>query len=48
MNKSDVDIFEKLSGQLISVYDEVSLLSKKPKKSSVEQDVDPSKDASDS
>jgi hypothetical protein len=29
MNKSDVDIFEKLSGQLISVYDEVSLLSKK-------------------
>lgn len=29
MNKGDVDIFEKLSGQLISVYEELSLLSKK-------------------
>lgn len=29
MNKSDVDIFEKLSGQLLSVYEELSLLSKK-------------------
>ena len=29
MNKSDVNIFEKLSGQLISVYEEMSLLSKK-------------------
>lgn len=29
MNKADIDIFEKLSGQLISVYDEISLLSKK-------------------
>lgn len=29
MNKSDVDVFEKLSGQLISVYEEMSLLSKK-------------------
>ncbi len=29
MNKSDVDKFEKLSGQLISVYEEISLLSKK-------------------
>lgn len=29
MNKSDIDIFEKLSGQLISVYEEISLLSKK-------------------
>lgn len=29
MNKTDVDIFEKLSGQLISVYEEISLLSKK-------------------
>ncbi len=29
MNKSDVDVFEKLSGQLISVYEEISLLSKK-------------------
>lgn len=29
MNKKDVDIFEKLSGQLISVYEEISLLSKK-------------------
>jgi hypothetical protein len=29
MNKQDVDKFEKLSGQLISVYEEISLLSKK-------------------
>lgn len=29
MNKVNVDVFEKLSGQLISVYDEVSLLSRK-------------------
>jgi len=29
MNKKDVDVFEKLSGQLISVYEEMSLLSKK-------------------
>ena len=29
MNKTDVDVFEKLSGQLISVYEEISLLSKK-------------------
>jgi hypothetical protein len=29
MNKNDVNVFEKLSGQLISVYEEVSLLSKK-------------------
>ena len=29
MNKAKVDQFEKLSGQLISVYEEVSLLSKK-------------------
>ena len=29
MNKTDVDIFEKLSGQLLSVYDEIALLSKK-------------------
>jgi len=29
MNKGDVDIFEKLSGQLLSVYEELSLLSKK-------------------
>lgn len=29
MDKKSVDIFEKLSGQLISVYEEVSLLSKK-------------------
>ena len=29
MNKKDVDVFEKLSGQLISVYEEISLLSKK-------------------
>ncbi|RUC69064.1 hypothetical protein [Pseudomonas aeruginosa] len=29
MNRSDVDIFEKLTGQLISTYDELSILSKK-------------------
>ncbi len=29
MNKNDVDIFEKLSGQIISIYEEISLLSKK-------------------
>ncbi|WP_373032928.1 hypothetical protein [Sulfurovum sp.] len=29
MNKVEIDIFEKLSGQLISVYEEISLLSKK-------------------
>lgn len=29
MNKAEVDRFEKLSGQLISVYEEMSLLSKK-------------------
>jgi len=29
MNRNDVDIFEKLSGQLIGTYDEISLLSKK-------------------
>jgi hypothetical protein len=29
MNTADVDKFEKLSGQLISVYEEMSLLSKK-------------------
>lgn len=29
MKKSDVDVFEKLSGQLLSVYEEISLLSKK-------------------
>jgi len=29
MNRANVDRFEKLSGQLISVYEEVSLLSKK-------------------
>lgn len=29
MNKDEVNVFEKLSGQLISVYEEVSLLSKK-------------------
>lgn len=29
MNKENVDVFEKLSGQLISVYEEISLLSKK-------------------
>ena len=29
MDQSDVDVFEKLSGQLISVYEEMSLLSKK-------------------
>lgn len=29
MNKSNVNIFEKLSGQLLSIYEEISLLSKK-------------------
>jgi len=29
MNKNDVDQFEKLSGQLLSIYEEISLLSKK-------------------
>ncbi|CAA6803107.1 MAG: Unknown protein [uncultured Sulfurovum sp.] len=29
MTKDNIDIFEKLSGQLISVYEEISLLSKK-------------------
>lgn len=29
MNKEDVDNFEKLSGQLLSIYEEISLLSKK-------------------
>lgn len=29
MNKNDVDIFEKLSGQILSIYEEISLLSKK-------------------
>ncbi|STQ89715.1 hypothetical protein [Iodobacter fluviatilis] len=29
MNRSNVDIFEKLSGQLLSIYEEISLLSKK-------------------
>ncbi len=29
MNRSNVDEFEKLSGQLLSIYEEVSLLSKK-------------------
>jgi hypothetical protein len=29
MNKNDVDVFEKLSGQLISVYEEMAFLSKK-------------------
>lgn len=29
MNRSSVDIFEKVSGQLLSIYDEISLLSKK-------------------
>jgi hypothetical protein len=29
MNKNSVDIFEKLSGQLLSIYDEISLLSRK-------------------
>ena len=29
MNKNDVDIFEKLSGQVLSIYEEISLLSKK-------------------
>jgi hypothetical protein len=29
MNRSSVDVFEKVSGQLISIYEEISLLSKK-------------------
>lgn len=29
MNRNDIDIFEKLSGQLISIYEEISILSKK-------------------
>ena len=29
MNRDRVDIFEKLSGQLLSIYEEISLLSKK-------------------
>lgn len=29
MNRDDVDLFEKLSGQLLSIYEEISLLSKK-------------------
>lgn len=29
MNKANVDTFEKLSGQLLSIYEEISLLSKK-------------------
>jgi hypothetical protein len=29
MNRDSVDVFEKLSGQLASIYEEVSLLSKK-------------------
>jgi hypothetical protein len=29
MNKNDVDIFEKLSTQILGTYDEISLLSKK-------------------
>ena len=29
MKREDVDVFEKLSGQLISIYDEMTLLSKK-------------------
>lgn len=29
MKKQEIDIFEKLSGQLIGVYEEISLLSKK-------------------
>ncbi|MFB0593943.1 hypothetical protein ACSZM9_04975 [Aeromonas hydrophila] len=29
MNRDNVDTFEKLSGQLLSVYEEISLLSKK-------------------
>ncbi|MBW7472581.1 hypothetical protein [Marinobacter sp. F4218] len=29
MNRSNVDIFEKVSGQLLSLYEEISLLSKK-------------------
>ena len=29
MNRSSVDVFEKVSGQLLSIYEEISLLSKK-------------------
>jgi hypothetical protein len=29
MNRNNVDTFEKLSGQLLSIYEEISLLSKK-------------------
>lgn len=29
MNKANVDTFEKISGQLLSIYEEISLLSKK-------------------
>lgn len=29
MNREDVDTFEKLSGQLLGIYEEISLLSKK-------------------
>ena len=29
MNRENVDVFEKLSGQLLSIYEELSLLSKK-------------------
>lgn len=29
MNSSEVDVFEKLSGQLLSIYEEIALLSKK-------------------
>lgn len=29
MNRTNVDTFEKLSGQLLSIYEEISLLSKK-------------------
>jgi hypothetical protein len=29
MNRNDVDVFEKLSGQLLSTFEEISLLSKK-------------------
>ena len=29
MNRESVDVFEKLSGQLLSIYEEISLLSKK-------------------
>lgn len=29
MNRANVDTFEKISGQLLSIYEEISLLSKK-------------------